>query len=116
MRRCIEGITVYADHAQKDIRAGKKENGMNSSEKAYDHEQFLADFIECACPGMQEAADMAEYDEAIAEIRRIIAYCIKIGDKKEAAIQRKELQRTKVAKRRAKKKMDNKNRREPAHT
>lgn len=89
---------------------------MNSSEKAYDHEQFLADFIECACPGMQEAADMAEYDEAIAEIRRIIAYCIKIGDKKEAAIQRKELQRTKVAKRRAKKKMDNKNRREPAHT
>ena len=88
---------------------------MNSSEQAYDRDNFLANFAGCQC--FTEDVSAEEYDKSIDEINAMIAHCIDIGDTEEVSQWRKLLQRTKVEKRRSKARMiENKNEMELALT
>lgn len=87
----------------------------NSAEKTYDQKKFIAEFIGCDC-FEAEVEDLSEYDESISEINAMIDHSIMIGDEEEVSQWRKMLQQTKVAKRRAKRMIENKNRMEFALT
>ena len=76
---------------------------MNSSEKAYDRDIFLANFTGCKCFSVDVSLD--EYDKSISEINAMIQHNIDIGNDEEVAQCRKMLQRTKVEKRRNKVRM-----------
>lgn len=90
-------------------------NLMNSSEKAYDRDEFLMNFIGNCCSAADCSLD--EYDKSIDEINEMIAHSIDIGDEKEVSQWRKLLQRTRVEKRRCKARMiESKNRMEIALT
>lgn len=77
---------------------------MNSSEKAYNRDVFLREFVGCKC-GDQEDIQLSEYEKSISEINAMIQYNIDIGNQEEIAYWRKMLQRTRVEKRRAKARM-----------
>ena len=87
----------------------------NSAEKTYDQKKFIAEFIGCDC-FESEVEDLSEYDESISEINAMIDHSIMIGDEEEVSQWRKMLQQTKVAKRRAKRMIESKNRMELALT
>ena len=87
----------------------------NSAEKTYDQKKFIAEFIGCDC-FEAEVEDLSEYDESISEINAMIDHSIMIGNEEEVSNWRKMLQQTKVAKRRAKRMIENKNRMEFALT
>lgn len=87
----------------------------NSAEKTYDQKKFIAEFICCDC-FEAEVEDLSEYDESISEINAMIDHSIMIGDEEEVSQWRKMLQQTKVAKRRAKRMIESKNRMELALT
>lgn len=89
---------------------------MNKSDMVYDQKQLIADFIGCECFGVEENADISEYDKSIEEINSMINYYIADGNEQEVSEWRKILQQAKVEKRRAKKMIDNKNRMEIAYT
>ena len=72
----------------------------NSSELAYDRDNFISDFIGCEC--FQNECNSSKFDESIEQINAMINYCIDIKDEEEISFWRKLLQQTKVAKRRAK--------------
>ncbi len=76
---------------------------MNSSEKAYERDKLIADFIECNC--FNSDYSQKEYDNSIAEINAMIQHSIGIENDEEIAQWRKMLQRTRVEKRRAKARM-----------
>lgn len=77
---------------------------MNSSEKAYDRDIFLSQFIGCEC-NEPDNIELSEYDKSISEINAMIQHSIDIGNMEEVAQWRKMLQRTRVDKRRAKARM-----------
>ena len=87
----------------------------NSAEKTYDQKKFIAEFIGCDC-FEAEVEDLSEYDKSIVEINAMIDHSISVGDVEEISQWRKMLQQTKVAKRRAKKMIESKNRMELALT
>lgn len=87
----------------------------NSAEKTYDQKKFIAEFIDCDC-FEAEVEDLSEYDESISEINAMIDHSIMIGNEEEVSNWRKMLQQTKVAKRRAKRMIESKNRTEFALT
>ena len=87
---------------------------MNTSDATYDRNRFIAEFIGCDC--YESACSPSEYDESISEIQNMIDYSIESGNEKEVAEWRKELQKTKVAKRRAKRMIESNNRMEIALT
>jgi hypothetical protein len=72
---------------------------MNSSEQAYDRDNFLANFIGCKCFDVECSKE--EYDDSISEINAMIQHNIDIGNSEEIKEWRKMLQRAKVEKRRA---------------
>lgn len=77
---------------------------MNSSEKAYDRDIFLSQFIGCEC-NETDNIELSEYDKSISEINSMIQHSIDIGNMEEVAQWRKMLQQTRVDKRRAKARM-----------
>lgn len=89
---------------------------VNKSDMIYDQKQLMADLIGCECFGIDENADISEYDESIEEINSLINYYIASGNKKEVYEWRKMLQQVKVDKRRAKRMIDNDSRTEAAYT
>ncbi len=89
---------------------------MNKSDAVYNQKQLIADLISCECFGIDENADISQYDKSIKEINSMINYYIATGNEQEVAEWRKMLQQEKVEKRRVKKMIDNKNRMEIAYT
>ena len=51
---------------------------QNSSELAYDRDNFISDFIGCEC--FQSECASSEYDESISQINAMINYCIDINE------------------------------------
>lgn len=84
----------------------------NSSETAYDRKCFIAEFVECECFNELIMCDniIEEYNSSINEINAMIAHFIDIKNDEEVAFWRSFLQQTKVAKRRAKKMIEDNNR------
>ena len=72
----------------------------NTSEKAYEHNKFIAEVIGCDCYENIECSP-EEYDKGIAEIEAMIDYSISIGNKEEISQWRKMFQKTKEEKRHA---------------
>ena len=88
----------------------------NSAEKTYDQKKFIAEFICCDCFEAETTDDLSGYDESIEQINAMIDHSIMIGNEEEVSQWRKMLQQTKVAKRRAKRMIESKNRMEFALT
>ena len=78
----------------------------NTSELAYDRDNFYLEFAGgCAAP-TEDMASIEEIDESIGECEAMLYYNIHIGNEEEVAFWRRMLQSNKVAKRRAKKRME----------
>lgn len=78
-------------------------NSNNSSDRAYDRDEMLLELVGggCACASACESSQ-ADYDDSIAEIESMISYSIYRGNEEEVRFWRRMLQKAKVAKRRAK--------------
>lgn len=66
---------------------------------------LIADLIGCDCYATDEDCSMDDYNSSIAEINAMIQHSIDINDAREIAFWRGMLQKARVEKRRAKKKM-----------
>lgn len=83
---------------------------MNSAEKVYESNKFIADFIYCDCyeSDCEVENDLEGYDEAISEVTAMIQHFIVVGNKQEVAAWRKYLNKLKIEKRRVKERMESK--------
>lgn len=82
----------------------------NSTDMAYRRDHFILDFLDSACSQKEEAysqQNIKECNEAISEYECMLQYAIDIGDKKEIAFLRSEIQHTKAEKRNIKRMMKN---------
>ena len=89
----------------------------NSTDLAYKRDNFIFQFLDCACVPISESyteQDIRDYDEAISEYECLLQHAIERGDKDEIRQLRAEIQHTKAEKRNIKRMM--KNRMEPALT
>lgn len=89
----------------------------NSTDMAYRRDNFILDFLDSACRQRKKhysQQNIKECNEAISEYECMLQYAIDIGDKKEIAFLRSEIQHTKAEKRNIKRMM--KSRMEPALT
>ena len=78
----------------------------NTSEMAYDRDNFYLEFAGGCSAMAEDMASIEEIDEGIGECEAMLYYSIHIGDTEEVAFWRRMLQRNKVAKRRAKERME----------
>lgn len=77
---------------------------MNSTDKAYQRDCFLLDFLDSNC-NSELSNDISEYDKAIEEYREMLSYAIARNDIYEIAELRREIQHCKAEKRIAKKRL-----------
>ena len=90
---------------------------MNSTDKAYRRDNFLLEFLDSKCVPTKTdytQQDIADCNEAISEYECMLQYAIDVGDKREIANLRAEIQHLKAEKRTIKRML--KNRMELAHT
>ena len=90
---------------------------QNSTDLAYKRDNFILQFLDCACVSISENCaeqDIRDCDEAISEYECLLQYAIDRRDKDEIRQLRAEIQHTKAEKRNIKRMM--KNRMEPALT
>lgn len=83
---------------------------MNSTDAAYDRDNFILDFLDCACVPSREThtqQGIADCNDAIREYECMLQYAIDIGDKKEIALLKTEIQHAKAEKRNIKRMMKN---------
>lgn len=89
----------------------------NSTDLAYKRDNFILQFLDCACVPISENCteqDIRDCDEAISEYECLLQDAIDRGDKDEIRQLRANIQHTKAEKRNIKRMM--KNRMEPALT
>lgn len=89
----------------------------NSTDLAYKRDAFILQFLDSECVAEKESyskQDINECNEAVREYECMLQHAIDVGDKKEIAFLRSEIQHVKAEKRNIKRMM--KNRMEPALT
>lgn len=89
----------------------------NTTELAYERDNFLLKFLDCQCVVNSKnyaEQDIEDCNEAISEYECLLQHAIEKGNKDEISQLRKEIQHEKAEKRRIKRMM--KNRMEPALT
>ena len=88
----------------------------NSTDMAYRRDNFILQFLDSACEPTKgySQQDIADCNEAISEYECMLQYAIDVGDKREIANLRAEIQHLKAEKRTIKRML--KNRMELAHT
>ena len=89
----------------------------NSTDLAYKRDNFILQFLDCACVPISESCteqDIRDCDEAISEYECLLQYAIDRRDKEEIRQLRAEIQHAKAEKRNIKRMM--KNRMEPSLT
>ena len=75
----------------------------NSSELVYEQRLAIAEFFDVGCAFDDTVYSIDDYNASICEIECLISHFIAVGNMNEVAELRKSLQQAKVAKRRAKK-------------
>lgn len=82
----------------------------NSTDAAYRRDNFILDFLDASCSEQNETysqQDVDDCNEAISEYECMLQHAIDIGDKKEIAFLRSEIQHVKAEKRNIKRMMKN---------
>ena len=82
----------------------------NSTDLAYKRDNFILQFLDCACVSISEnrtEQDIRDCDEAISEYECLLQNAIERGDKDEIRQLRAEIQHTKAEKRNIKRMMKN---------
>lgn len=88
----------------------------NSTDLAYERDNFILQFLDCGCVSETEC-DISDYDDALEEYGFLLQDAIARDDKKEIKQLRREIQHCKAEKRRIKKMIDaNKRETEIAYT
>ena len=83
---------------------------MNSTDAAYQRDDFMLDFLDSVCvpkPANYTQQDINDCNNAIAEYECLLQNAIDLGDKREIATLRSEIQHVKAEKREIKRMMKN---------
>lgn len=82
---------------------------MNSTDAAYQRDNFMLQFLDSVCQPQKEYSqqDINDCNDAIAEYECLLQNTIDLGDKREIATLRSEIQHVKAEKREIKRMMKN---------